>query len=310
MTTLPASIQLIERGWLSSNLTLMFDDDQATLVDSGYIKHAQMTVALVRHALQARNATLARIVNTHLHSDHCGGNAALAKAFDAPIWVPRDMLDAVARWDEDALTYRPTGQRCDRFVASGGVAPGQTLTMGGLDWTAHAAPGHDPHSLIFHCAEHGILMSADALWANGFGVIFPELHGASGFAEQGAVLDLIETLDVRIVIPGHGPAFDDVADAIARARSRLAAMRSSPPRHAAHAIKVLVKYLLMDLERATLADVLHTMRDATSMHEAARQMGTTLDVAVRDSADALVAQGQLLRDGAWLVEPGAAQARS
>ena len=73
---------------------------------------------------------------------------------------------------------------------------------------------------------------------------------------------------------------------------------------------VLVKYLLMDLERATLADVLHTMRDATSMHEAARQMGTTLDVAVRDSADALVAQGQLLRDGAWLVEPGAAQARS
>jgi glyoxylase-like metal-dependent hydrolase (beta-lactamase superfamily II) len=45
--------------------------------------------------------------------------------------------------------------------------------MGDLDWQALAAPGHDPHALLLWCAEEGILISGDALWQNGFGVIFP-----------------------------------------------------------------------------------------------------------------------------------------
>ena len=32
-------------------------------------------------------------------------------------------------------------------------------------------------ALIYHCAEKRILISGDALWENGFGVVFPELDG-------------------------------------------------------------------------------------------------------------------------------------
>ncbi len=46
-------------------------------------------------------------------------------------------------------------------------------------------------------------MRGDALWENGFGVIFPELEGESGFAEQAAVLERIAELDAHVVIPGH-----------------------------------------------------------------------------------------------------------
>ena len=45
------------------------------MVDTGYCIHAEQTLALVEAALQG--APLQRIVNTHLHSDHCGGNALL-----------------------------------------------------------------------------------------------------------------------------------------------------------------------------------------------------------------------------------------
>ena len=71
---IPPTMRVFERGWLSSNNVLLFDDDSsATLVDTGYVSHRTQTLALVQSALGGRKLT--RILNTHLHSDHCGGNA-------------------------------------------------------------------------------------------------------------------------------------------------------------------------------------------------------------------------------------------
>jgi glyoxylase-like metal-dependent hydrolase (beta-lactamase superfamily II) len=79
---LPASMRVFERGWLSANNILFIGRDETTLVDTGYVTHAAQTLALVRHALGARG--LDRIVNTHLHSDHCGANAMLARSLRLP----------------------------------------------------------------------------------------------------------------------------------------------------------------------------------------------------------------------------------
>jgi glyoxylase-like metal-dependent hydrolase (beta-lactamase superfamily II) len=49
--------------------------------------------------------------------------------------------------------------------------------MGGLNWQALAVPGHDMEALGYYNPEKRILISGDALWENGFGVIFPELLG-------------------------------------------------------------------------------------------------------------------------------------
>lgn len=248
---LPASIRVLERGWLSSNNVLLFDDDgRATIVDTGYVTHKDQTLALVRHALAGRR--LARIVNTHLHSDHCGGNALLKSAFGATIHIPPGHADAVARWDEDTLTYRATGQQCDRFVHDGLIEPGTVLRMGGIEWCVYSAPGHDPHSVVLWAAEPRTLISADALWSNGFGVIFPELEGESGFAEQRAMLQLIETLAPRVVIPGHGAPFADVAAALGRAHARLDALSARLERNARHAAKVLLKFYLLEVRQVSL----------------------------------------------------------
>ena len=39
-------------------------------------------------------------------------------------------------------------------------------------------------------AAHGVLIAADALWEDGFGVVFPEIDGEPGFDDVGTVLDL------------------------------------------------------------------------------------------------------------------------
>jgi glyoxylase-like metal-dependent hydrolase (beta-lactamase superfamily II) len=129
------------------------------------------------------------------------------------------------------------------------------LTLGGLQWQALAAPGHDPHSLILYCPAHGILISADALWENGFGIIFPELDGDSGFLEQRATLDLIAGLDIKLVIPGHGAPFTDVKKALDTAYSRVDYLAADPARNAQNAIKVMLKFLLLERQRIALAEL-------------------------------------------------------
>ena len=288
---LPASMRVFERGWLSSNNILFDGPDGAALIDSGYVTHAPQTVALVSQALQGRR--LERLLNTHLHSDHCGGNAALQRAFACRTSIPAAEADKVRSWDERRLSYRATGQQCARFGFDDTLAPGDQLTLGGMPWQVLAAPGHDPQALIFYCPQERILISADALWENGFGVVFPELEGESGFAEVRATLDLIAALDVDIVIPGHGAPFAEVGKALETAYARLDYFVADPARNARNAIKVLLKFLLLERQHIPLADVEHLLGELPLFQEANR-------LHVHEPAPALTqwTVAQLVRAGA------------
>ncbi|MDH1701095.1 MBL fold metallo-hydrolase [Comamonas terrigena] len=251
-------ITVLERGWLSANNYLFQasgPDGGAALVDTGYCLHADQTVALVQDSLGTR--PLARILNTHLHSDHCGGNAALQVAYpDVQTWIPPGEAAAVRAWDEEKLSYRPTGQDCPRFRVEGLLQAGTEVMLGSHPWQVHAAPGHDPHSVILFEPERRLLISADALWEHGFGVVFPEIEGIHAFAEVGATLDLIEALQPAVVLPGHGALFTDVATALTEARRKLAGFVADPCKHARYAAKVLLKYKLLEWQQIATTDAL------------------------------------------------------
>jgi glyoxylase-like metal-dependent hydrolase (beta-lactamase superfamily II) len=88
------------------------------------------------------------------------------------------------------------------------------------------------------------------LWENGFGVVFPELEGADAFSQVAATLDLIERLNPKTIIPGHGRmSFSYAPEVLARARQRLDSFVNNPPRHAHHAAKVLLKFKLLETQR-------------------------------------------------------------
>jgi glyoxylase-like metal-dependent hydrolase (beta-lactamase superfamily II) len=304
-------LTVLERGWLSSNNLLVHPapgEAGAVLFDSGHLNHAGQTVALLRHAL-ARGGPAApggappplrRIVNTHLHSDHCGGNAAVQAAFGAVVSVPPGEAAAARAWHEPVLSHQRTGQRLQRFEVHAEHGPGEQIVAGGRAWEVIAAPGHDTHAVLLFDRARGVLVAGDALWENGFGVVFPELDGEPGFADVAAALDTIAALPVRVVVPGHGAPFADVDAALMRARSRLAGLSADPARHARHALKVLIKYHLMEERRQPLPALLD-WAEATPLVQALWQRFAPRGVAslrawVRATVAELVDGGALARE--------------
>lgn len=245
---LPESLLVLERGWLSANNILCFDGDAAILVDSGYVTHAAQTVDLVGHALRGRR--LKTLINTHSHSDHIGGNAALQAAFGCEVMVPAGLHAAIADWDEDALLLSPLGQQSARFQHDSLLGAGNEIEMGGLNWKTLAVPGHDMEALGYYNPEKRILISGDALWENGFGVIFSELLGeADGLASTRETLQMLAKLPVDIVIPGHGSPFANVDAALERAFRRLDMFTAEIDKLAWHAIKVIVSFAMLERRR-------------------------------------------------------------
>ena len=250
--SLPPGVTVFERGWLSSNNVLLDDGIAPVLIDTGYCTHADQTLALVAHALGDR--PLAHVLNTHLHSDHCGGNGALQARYPSLITaIPSGGSDAVTQWDEAAAGHARFGQSIVRFGFDRLLQPGTTEVLASQPWQVLSAPGHDPHAVLLFQPDTRTLISGDALWENGFGVVFPELDGHSGFSEVAATLDVIEQLAPNLVIPGHGAVFADVPGALQRARTRLDGFVQNPQRHVRHAAKVLVKYKLLEMGQTTLA---------------------------------------------------------
>lgn len=306
---LPQSVVLIQRDWLSSNQILLFDGSgeaaHATLIDTGHVKDTDATVALVRRELAARglpDRALRTLLNTHLHSDHCGGNAACVRVFGCAVAIPAGEFACPRGHGPEGAYYTASDEQSEPFAAQRALVPGERLVLGGAEWRVHASPGHDPHSVILHCPEHRLLVSADALWEHGFGLIFPELQGEPGFEAQGKVLELIASLEVDVVLPGHGRAFGKVSAALARARDRLAALRADPRRNARNGLRVMLKYTMLNLERVRLDALAAAFRDAPVMLGAASQLGMTLQDALAWAVDDLARQGEIAIEGEWVID--------
>ncbi len=251
---LPASIQVIERGWLSANNIVLHAQGGATLVDSGYGSHAAQTLALLEHALHGE--ALARLVNTHCHSDHMGGNAAIQKKYRCRTSVPVGEAPLIDRWDEQALILAIADQRAERFRYDDSFGSGITMKMGEFDWQVIAAPGHDTHAAMFYSPELRVLISGDALWENGFGAVFPQLFGRdTALRETRETLEGIARLGAEIVIPGHGRPFASVDSALERAFRRVESYEEDISRLARHCVKVAFSFALLEKRSMPLSEV-------------------------------------------------------
>ena len=295
---LPDGMRVFERGWLSSNCIFFDDGSTSWLVDSGYSTHAAQTMDLV--ALNLGPRSLDFLVNTHLHSDHCGGNAALQKKYaELRTVIPPGQSDLVTVWDADGLFYLPTGQLCPRFQFDQLLKCGESIQLGLQKWEVHAAGGHDPHAVIFFEPISRVLISADALWQSGFGVIFPELEGVEAFNEVAATLDLIERLNPRVVVPGHGAFFGYTPEVLATARQKLDGFVKDPVKLARHGAKVLLKFKLLEQQKLPFSEFSKWASNTSCLIQYQRRFFKTSDFAawIEQLCSELVKAGVAKREG-------------
>jgi len=210
-------------------------DDGVVLFDTGI--HAPGSLMHLERALGMCGLALEDvrlIVCTHAHSDHYGQAATIIERSGAELWMHPNYEHA-RRWAEDPNAAilrrleiaRQSGvpeEPLRRYAAERGeqesgiaaiVEPDRPL-LGGVivetdlgPWTVHETPGHAPSHVCLFQAEHRLLISGDHL----LGRVFPFFdygYSPDPVGEFLGSLDVVEALDARLCLPGHGRTFTDV----------------------------------------------------------------------------------------------------
>lgn len=238
-------LHVIARGWLHGNV-IVLDDERPQVIDTGYLTGADETLELITRQLGSPIDALAVVRLTHVHSDHAGGCARIREMIPHCVITAHPVCcDLLRRWDRAGLWLDGTGQSMDAFDGVEPQEPGSSFRVGGRSWRCVELGGHARGGLGFHCAAEGILVSGDALWRNGLGALRPRVDGEAVFDEAAAALDRIESLSPRLVIPGHGEPFEDVQEALERARGRLARWRASPADQQRNGLRGFLSFWLL-----------------------------------------------------------------
>ena len=252
---LPPSIRPIIRGWLNCNQVVLRAYGDNVLVDSGYCTHREQTLERVAGPEGLDSEPLERLINTHCHSDHMGGNAAIAAAHGCRVTIPAGEVKHVVPWTPQSVWMAQFDQKADPFHFDDTLAPGDRFEGGGFEWQVHAAPGHDMDALMFFEPENRVLISGDALWENGMGFVWPE-EAANPFIDAAyEALARIERLDPAVVIPGHGVPFADARGSVANVREKLAGFARDPAKNARHVVKVMFVFALLDRQSMAVDEV-------------------------------------------------------
>ncbi|HET9733540.1 MAG TPA: MBL fold metallo-hydrolase [Acidimicrobiales bacterium] len=214
-------------------------DDPVTVVDPGML-WADST-QIIEAALTARGHAIGdvdQVLITHGHPDHFAAAGWLADTAEAAVVcgraeVPKltQATDRLSMVDTVDRLGVPTSMR-DTFRAfyegvqklSHPIDPsrlrvlddGDTLTAGGRDWQVHVTPGHSVGHVSLYEPGERVLLSGDHLLAciTPNPVLEPDPDTVEGrrrsLVEYLASLERFIRLDPLLVLPGHGPRFQDV----------------------------------------------------------------------------------------------------
>lgn len=209
-------------GWGWSNSGLIVDGEECLLVDT--FRDANLTKAMLegyRSATGIEAADIHRVVNTHKDGDHWFGNKLVSHAeIIASRATAEAMKYATPSLFLNALKKRPAGELGDYIVQLFGppfdfenlepVFPNRTFS-GRLDLSVgdtavqliEVGPAHTEGDVIVYVPASRTIYTGDIIFLTNTPVIW-----AGPAANWIKAADLILSMDVDVVVPGHGPVTD------------------------------------------------------------------------------------------------------
>lgn len=248
-----------------ANVYLITGAGEHVLVDAGL--GIPDDEAALRAGLERAGIGLERIttlVLTHTHPDHVGLSGLVQRVSGAPVHMLADEAEHLFQiWGDPALTaftrtnamYAAHGMpaaeleralRVNRGVARAIALPprsamaplqdGATVRLAGSDYRAIWTPGHSDYHLCL-LREDGLLIAGDHILPRitpNIGV-YPDAR-PNPLRDYYDSLARVRDLPVRLILPGHGRPFTDLAGRVdelrqhhdERAAQTLAALRTYP----------------------------------------------------------------------------------
>ncbi len=257
-----------QRPYPSANNVLLHGPSPV-LVDTGFGADVPELLAWL-HGLGTPLERL-RIVNTHSHCDHSGGNWALQTRFGARIGADAFEAAAVNARDPDAGRARWLRQPIEPYAVDHLLREGDVVETGAAPWQVLATPGHTRGHLSLYQPDHGILVLGDALHAADLGWLNPYHEGVRSLDHAAATLDRLAALPARVGYSGHGAALSDLPRALDRAHRRVQSWRDAPERIAWHACKRVFSHALMLAGGLTEPELAPMLLDAPWFRDHAEQ---------------------------------------
>jgi len=205
--------------------TYFLDFDTKVLIEPCVVNGANIILDFLS---KLRVSKLDYIAVTHVHIDHGGGAATIAKKTNAKILVHPKGLKHIANpeklWvaskavlGELAEIYgKPESIEEEKIIP---VEDGQSFELGDDELVAIHAPGHAPHMVAYLLKRRKILFPSDAVGMIHKGHVFPLTPPPFDFTKALETLEKFEKLDVEIVALTHfGVA---AKDCIGEAKKRL-----------------------------------------------------------------------------------------
>ncbi len=247
----PKSLEMIEAAegifWLRLplpfrldhvNVYLVEDEGGYALIDTGIDNAATRAMWDALFEGPLRDKRLTRIIATHAHPDHIGLAGWLCERFAAPLLATQtEYLVALAiRLDPGALNAEPyrsfyhshgLSESNTQLLLNGGlyylrmvsplprtfrrVIAGETLRIGGRDFSVMTGGGHSPEQAMLYCAADNVLLCADQALARISPNISVEAMDPDG-DPLGIYLRSLESLKQTLpedvlVLPGHNLPF-------------------------------------------------------------------------------------------------------
>jgi glyoxylase-like metal-dependent hydrolase (beta-lactamase superfamily II) len=233
-----------QRDFLSANHFAARSTDGVDLVDTGFVGNKLDTLALLG-SVGIDEREVVKIVNTHCHCDHVGGNGMIQGSSGCRILLHSADKALVDAGDRRATWWDFFNQELDPFSCTEGLEDGDEVMVGRHPFEVVHLPGHSPGQIGLFNRSERILLSTDALWPADIGVVNEVVHGDGVIARWLASLERIEALRPALVLPGHGPSFTRVATALGRSRKKLERYAAEPRRMALDLIKRISVYTLL-----------------------------------------------------------------
>ena len=204
-------------GWGYSNAGLVVGNGQSLLVDTLFDLKLTASMLESMKAVTA-SAPIGTVVNTHANGDHCYGNQLVKDANIVASAATAHEMTEVPPAMLAALNKAP-GEVGDLFRSFFGdfefdgidlALPTQTFTgqltvkVGERDIELiEVGPAHTAGDTIAYVPSARTVYTGDILFIGGAPVVW-----AGPLENWIAACDLINSLDVDVVVPGHGPLTD------------------------------------------------------------------------------------------------------